>query len=251
MYTKVKTKEEIVAMRDSGVMLAHVLRYVKDQLAPGMTTQEASDLAGVELKRLGGKPAFLGYQGFPEPLCVSVNDEVVHGIPRRSTVIRDGDIVSMDFGVEYKGMITDSAISEIVGSANAADEKLLRATKKSLDAGLAVIKDGVRVGDIAAAVQAVLDKAGYGIVRELVGHGVGHQVHEEPNIPNYGKAGVGPALKAGMTVAIEPMATIGHHAIQIDNDGWTVRTRDGSRSAHFEHTVLVTTNGVEILTRKS
>lgn len=249
MYTKVKTKEEIAAMRKSGAMLAQVLHYVKDQLAVDMTTQEASDLAGSELKRLGGKPAFLGYQGFPEPLCVSVNDEVVHGIPRRNTVVRDGDIVSMDFGVEYKGMITDSAVSVIVGHANSPDERLLQATKKSLDAGIAVIKDGVSIGDIAAAVQAVLDKAGYGIVRELVGHGVGHYVHEEPNIPNYGKAGTGPTLKAGMTVAIEPMATIGHHAIQIDSDGWTVRTRDGSRSAHFEHTVLVTDRGSEVLTR--
>lgn len=250
MHTKVKTKEEIVAMRESGAMLAQVLHHVKDQLAIDMTTQEASDLAGAELKRLGGKPAFLGYQGFPEPLCISVNDEVVHGIPRRNFVIRDGDIVSMDFGVEYRGMITDSAVSVIVGHVNPLDEELLHATKKSLNAGIAVIKDGVRIGDIAAAVQAVLDEAGYGIVRELVGHGVGHYVHEEPNIPNYGKAGTGPTLKAGMTVAIEPMATSGHHAIQVDSDGWTVRTRDGSRSAHFEHTVLVTDKGAEVLTRK-
>lgn len=250
MYTKVKTAVEIEAMRESGAMLAQVLHYVKNQLQPGMSTQEASDLAGVELKRLGGKPAFLGYQGFPEPLCVSVNDEVVHGIPQKSTIIRDGDIVSMDFGVTYKGMITDSAISVIVGKSSPADEKLLKYTKKSLDAGIATVKDGVRIGDIAAAIQAVLDKAGYGIVRELVGHGVGHQVHEEPNIPNYGKAGTGPSLQAGMTVAIEPMATRGHHAIAIDSDGWTVRTRDGSRSAHFEHTILITAKGAEVLTQK-
>lgn len=250
MYTKVKTGLEIEAMREGGAMLAQVLHHVKNQLQPGMSTQEASDIAGTELKRLGGKPAFLGYQGFPEPLCVSVNDEVVHGIPNKSTIIRDGDIVSMDFGVTHKGMITDSAISVIVGTSDSADEKLLKHTKKSLDIGIATVKDKVRIGDIAAAIQAALDEAGYGIVRELVGHGVGHQVHEEPNIPNYGKAGAGSSLQAGMTVAIEPMATRGHHAIEIDNDGWTVRTRDGSRSAHFEHTILVTANGAEILTQK-
>jgi len=229
-------------------MLAIVLQHLKNYVDVGMTTQTISDEAGAELKKLGGTPAFLNYQGFPEPLCVSVNDEVVHGIPSRNYTLKDGDIISMDFGVVYKDMITDAAISVIVGNARSEDVDLLRITQKSLHAGIGQLKDGVRVGDIASAVQRVLDKAGYGIVRELVGHGVGHHVHEDPNIPNYGKPNTGPRLDAGMTIAIEPMATIGDHQVVVDGDGWTVRTRDGSRSAHFEHTVLITQAGAEVLT---
>lgn len=251
MYTKVKTSAEQAAMRESGAMLGTVLKHLRKMAEVGMTTQALSDAAGSELKKLGGTPAFLHYQGFPEPLCVSVNDEVVHGIPDTSRVLQDGDIVSMDFGVNYRDMITDAATSLIVGSARPADTKLLRQTEKSLHAGIAQLKDGVRVGDIAHAVQTVLDKAGYGIVRELVGHGVGHHVHEDPNIPNYGKPGTGPRLQAGMTIAIEPMATIGDYRVTVDGDGWTVRTRDGSRSAHFEHTVLITASGAEVLTTSS
>ncbi len=251
MYTKVKTKDEIVAMRTSGSILAQVLAEAKKHIAPGAPTQLLSDVADKEVRALGATPAFRGYQGFPESLCVSVNDEVVHGIPRSNTILEEGDIVSMDFGVTYQGMITDSAISVIVGAADPKDEALLEATQKSLHKGIAQLKDKVRVGDIAHAIQNELDKAGYGIVRELVGHGVGHHVHEEPNIPNYGKAGTGPTLEAGMTIAIEPMATIGDYRVMIDSDGWTVRTRDGSRSAHFEHTVLITKNGAEILTQAS
>lgn len=249
MYTKVKTTAEIVAMRTSGDMLAQVLGVVSKLVKPGVSTQFLSDSAEKELRALGGEPAFLNYQGFPEALCASVNDEVVHGIPRNSTILEDGDIVSMDFGVRYEGMITDSAVSVIAGKADAKDEALLQATKKSLHRGIAQLKDGVRVGDIAHAIEKELTKAGYGIVRELVGHGVGHHVHEEPNIPNYGKAGTGPILKAGMTIAIEPMATRGDYRVEIDNDGWTVRTKDRSRSAHFEHTVLITDDGAEILTQ--
>lgn len=251
MYTKVKTKDEIEAMRTGGRMLAQVLAEAKKHVAAGVPTQLLSDIADKEVRALGGKPAFRGYQGFPESLCVSVNDEVVHGIPRRNNILKEGDIVSMDFGVTYQGMITDSAISVIVGAADPKDEALLEATRRSLYEGVAQLKDQVRVGDIAHAIQLELNRAGYGIVRELVGHGVGHNVHEEPNIPNYGKSGTGPTLKAGMTIAIEPMATRGDYRVLIDSDGWTVRTRDGSRAAHFEHTVLITKNGAEILTQAS
>ncbi len=248
MYTKVKTSTEIEAMRESGKMLATVLQHLKKYVAVGMTTQAISDEAGAELKKLGGTPAFLNYQGFPEPLCVSINDAVVHGIPSKDYVLQDGDIISMDFGVIYNDMTTDAAISVIVGEAQQEDIDLLRTTEKSLNAGIGQLKDGVRVGDIASAVQRVLDQAGYGIVRELVGHGVGHHVHEDPNIPNYGRPNTGPRLQAGMTIAIEPMATIGDYQVGVDGDGWTVRTRDGSRSAHFEHTVLITKAGAEVLT---
>lgn len=248
MYTKVKTETEIEAIRDSGAMLGNVLDCIMENVDVGISTQELSDIAHKELKALGGEPAFLGYQGFPEALCVSVNDEVVHGIPRTERVVQDGDIISFDFGVLYRGMITDAARSTIAGAKDLKDVALLESTRRSLNRGIAVLKDGVRVGDIAHAVQSELEAAGYGIVRDLVGHGVGHHVHEEPNIPNYGKKGTGPRLEQGMTIAIEPMATMGDYRITVDADGWTIRTADGSRSAHFENTVLITEHGSEILT---
>ncbi|MFA5004190.1 MAG: type I methionyl aminopeptidase [Candidatus Saccharimonadales bacterium] len=247
--TEVKTPAEIAAMRESGRMLATVLEKLRVQLEPGMSTKHLADLAANELRSLGGKPAFLGYQGFPDVLCVSVNDEVVHGIPRANRIIQEGDIVSMDFGVIYKDMITDGAISTIAGrSKNPQYQQLVFATEESLKAGIVAVHDGVRTGDIGAAVQAVLDAHKYGIVRDLVGHGVGHQLHEEPNVPNYGKKGTGTQLQAGMTIAIEPMATLGTHEVLMAQDGWTILTADGSMAAHFEHTILITADGAEILT---
>jgi methionyl aminopeptidase len=179
---------------------------------------------------------------------VSINDAVVHGIPRPNEIIQDGDIVSLDFGVTYRGMITDAAISVIAGRADPADQALLDTTYKSLHAGIGAIKNGVRVGEVSAAIEKVINKGGYGIVRDFVGHGVGHELHEEPNIPNYGSSHQGPVLKAGMTIAIEPMVTRGRDAVFIDSDDWTVRTKDGSRAAHFEDTILITEKGAEILT---
>lgn len=248
MMTKVKTPAEIVAMRQSGQMLATVLAVVSKAITPGITTNELDTIAAKELEKLGGKPAFLGQYGFPAVICISLNDEVVHGIPGKQ-VIKNGDIVSFDFGVTYQGMITDAARSVLVGPHNKAKQNLIDGTLESLDAGIAAVKNGVQVGDISAAVQAVLDEYGYGIVRDLVGHGVGHELHEEPNIPNYGKSGTGPALSAGMTIAIEPMTTLGSYKVYTASDGWTIATRDGSLSAHFEDTVLITETGAEILTR--
>lgn len=236
-------------MRVSGRMLATVLKLLEKKIEPGMTTKNLADTARDELIKMGGQPAFLGYQGFPDVLCVSINHEVVHGIPSKERVIQDGDIVSMDFGVKYRGMITDAAISVIAGKNKNKDaSRLLEKTKIALESGVNEIHDGVVVGNISSSIQNSLDRYGYGIVRDLVGHGVGHELHEPPNIPNYGHAGNGPHLKAGMTVAIEPMATLGSHKIYIADDGWTVLTVDGSLSAHFEHTVLVTPNGAEVLT---
>lgn len=247
--TAVKTLAEISAMRTAGHMLATVLNHLRQQLEPGMSTKDLSELARHELKSLGGQPAFLNYQGFPDVLCVSLNSEVVHGVPSGKRLIADGDIVSMDFGVTYEGMITDAAISVVAGnSKNKQIAQLLAETEHALEAGIKVVRDGVAVGDIASAIQRNLDEHKYGIVRDLVGHGVGHQLHEEPNIPNYGHKGTGPHLKAGMTIAIEPMATLGGHKVYVANDGWTVLTSDGSLSAHFEHTILVTSDGAEILT---
>ncbi len=242
-----KTQEEIANMRISGRMLAQVLAVLAEQIKPGMTTQDLDDIARAELGKLGGEAPFLGYQGFPATLCVSVNEEVVHGMPG-ARIIEDGDIVGLDFGVNYKGMITDSAITVGVGNVDAASQQLIEVTKKSMMAGIKAVKAGARVGDIAAAVESVLKPAGYGIVEDLAGHGVGDSLHEEPWIPNFGKAGKGPVLQAGMTICIEPMATLGTKKVRIAKDGWTVYTKDHSRAAHFEHTILVTEKGHEIMT---
>ncbi|HSX27446.1 MAG TPA: type I methionyl aminopeptidase [Patescibacteria group bacterium] len=236
-------------MRTGGKILATVLDRLSKHVMVGMNTQALADFAAKELQSLGGKPAFLGYYDFPDVLCVSVNDEVVHGIPKRSKVINSGDIVSMDFGVLYDGLITDAAISVIVGKAKPGDEKLVETTKKSLYAGIKAVKSGVYVGDISAAIEKILTANNYGIVRDLVGHGVGHKLHEDPNIPNYGHKRTGSRLEKSMTIAIEPMATLGDWHVYTGSDGWTVNTKDGSRSAHFEHTVLITDSGAEILTQ--
>ncbi len=249
MYNQVKTAEEIQAMREGGKILATILQELKGRVAPGITTKELADYAAAQLKVHGAQPVTLGYQGYPDVLCVSVNDEVVHGIPKKDLILKDGDIVSLDFVVRYKGMVTDAALSTIVGNSNKKIQQLLQKTEASLYAGIEAIKGVTRVGDIAYAVENTLEKGGYGIVKDLVGHGVGHEMHEEPNIPNYGRKGSGPLLKPGMTIAIEPMATLGTDRVYLDEDGWTVKTYDGSLAAHFEHTILVTEHGYEILTQ--
>jgi len=250
MVTRIKTPKEVTAMRESGKILANILQIVKNQTRVGLSTKDLSKIAKSELSKTKGTPTFLGYRGYPDVICISINDEIVHGIPRADKIIVDGDIVSLDFGVTYDGMITDGAISFIVGTPKSRDDQVLvEATLESLYRGIAVVKNGATVGDIGFAVAEVLNRHHYGIVRDLVGHGVGHHLHEIPNIPNYGNKNTGPMLSAGMTIAIEPMATLGDYHIDIDNDDWTVRTADKSRSAHFEHTVLITDNGAEILTK--
>ena len=249
--TQVKTASQIEAMRESGRMLAAVLRAVAKEVRPEISTKELAEVAARELKALGGEAPFLGHEGFPDVICLSVNDEIVHGIPSDKKVLQNGDIIGIDFGVRYRGMITDGAISVPVGAVKDPKvQKLLDVTKQSLDAGLGVIHDQVRVGDIGSTIEQYINSAGhYGIPRELVGHGVGQRLWEEPNIPNYGRAGSGPWLLKGMTVAIEPMVTLGTSAIKVDDDGWTIRSADGSWAAHFEHTVLITEDGFEILTK--
>lgn len=249
MMTRIKTAKEIAAMRESGRMLATVLQLLAAKVQPGVSTKELADIAAAELKALGGQPTFLGYQGFPDVLCVSLNDEVVHGIPSSERLVADGDIVSLDFGVTFHGMVTDSALSVIAGRpAQRRHIELVENTEKALQIGIAAVHDRVRTGDIGAAIEAFLNSKRYGIVRDLVGHGVGHALHEDPNIPNYGRAGSGPWLDAGMTIAIEPMATLGTDRVVMAEDGWTVLSADHSWSAHFEHTVLITADGAEILT---
>ena len=237
-------------MRESGRMLATVLSALKPKVAHGISTKELADIARAELVKLGGEPTFLGYQGFPDVICISLNNEVVHGIPNPKRIVRDGDIISLDFGVTYRGMVTDSAISMIVGRPTQKRHiELLADTEKAMLIGAAQLHDQVRAGDIGSAIEAFLKTKKYGIIRDLVGHGVGHELHEDPNIPNYGRPGSGPYLSAGMTIAIEPMVTLGTDHVVVAPDGWTVLTRDNSWSAHFEHTVLITEDGGEILTQ--
>lgn len=250
MNTRVKTSSEIRAMQHSGRMLATVLQLLKLQVVEGISTKDLALVAARELKSLGGQPAFLGYQGFPDVICISVNEEVVHGIPRADKIINNGDIVSLDFGVQFDGMITDGAISVFAGEPkNQRHSELVRYTEGSMLQGIAALHDQVRVGDIGAAVQSVLDAGKFGIVRDLVGHGVGHEIHEDPNIANYGRANTGPWLSKGMTICIEPMATLGGDRVYVAPDGWTIITADGTWAAHFEHTILITEDGAEIITQ--
>ena len=244
-----KTDTEIQNMREGGRMLATVLETLKNRADVGMTTKELADIAQKEVNALGGQPSFFNHEGFPDVICISVNDEIVHGVPSAKKVIKDSDVIGLDFGVVYKSFYTDSAITIVMGSQSENIKRLLEGTKKALDAGISAIKgDGTRIGDISAAVQNVLDANKLGVVRDLVGHGVGDSIHEAPNVPNYGVKGTGPKLSAGMTIAIEPMATLGSWQVNVLDDGWTVVSRDGSLSAHFEHTVLITEDGAEILT---
>lgn len=245
------TPSEIKAMRESGRMLATVLQAIRRDVHAGMTPKDVSALAARELGRLGGKPSFRGFEGYPDIICISTNNEVQHSIPNDHVFV-DGDIVNFDFGVTYQGMVTDAGITLSIGGPEKTDKAgrwLLEGTEQALQAGIAAVHDGARVGDISAAVEKVLRQYNLGIVRELVGHGVGHELHEDPEIPNYGRAGTGPVLLAGQTIAIEPITTLGSARIFQAHDGWTLLTADGSRSAQFEHTVLVTKDGCEILTK--
>lgn len=249
MTATIKSPKEIDAMRKSGRILAAVLELLKEKSAPGLTPKEMSMMARHELKRLGGEPAFLHFFGYPDIICISVNDQVQHSIPD-DRPFEAGDIVNYDFGVRYEGMVTDAGITVCIGGKTNPDTaRLIKGTEYALKNALKTVKHGCRVGDVSAVIERTLRTYKLGIVRELVGHGVGYDLHEDPEIPNYGKAGTGPVLKAGMTIAIEPITTLGDPAIIEAKDGWTLRTHDGSWSAQFEHTVLVTPTGCEILTK--
>lgn len=244
---RIKTTSEASDMRTSGRMLATVLKHLSGRLEAGMTTGDLAHLAAEELAKLGGKPAFLGYQGFPDVICISVNDEIVHGIPGKRR-LESGDIIGLDFGVSYNSMITDGAITVGVGEIDPEAKRLIKATKDALKDGIKAVVNGARVGDISHAIEQRLRRDGLGVIEDLIGHGVGHEVHEEPGIPNFGKPNKGPKIVSGMTLAIEPMASLGSHDVMVGRDHWTVYTADGSLASHFEHTVLVTDMGAEILT---
>jgi methionyl aminopeptidase len=245
-----KTAAEIQAMRDGGKLLATIFEGLKLQIVPGISEKELDTWVDKEIMRRGAIATYKTPEvNFPAAICISVNEQIVHGIPT-DYKLQKGDIVSFDLVITYKGMKTDSAFTTVVGGEpNGVQKHLLNATERSLYAGIDAIKGPVRVGDIGAAVEKVLKDAKLGIIRELVGHGVGHEMHQAPEVPNYGKKGTGAYLSVGDTIAIEPMATLGGERIKQDDDGWTISTRDGSLAAHFEHTVLITKDGAEILTQ--
>lgn len=230
-------------------MVWEILNGLRERVRPGVTTLELEEFAASRAAEHKVRPAFKGYRGYPCVLCASVNKEVVHGIPSASRTLQEGDIISLDFGVEYKGYYGDAAVTVPVGKISPAREKLLRVTRESLDRAIENVRPGNHLGDIGSAVQKWVEKDGFSVVRDFVGHGIGTKMHEEPNVPNYGEPGKGPKLEEGMVFAIEPMVNAGGPGVKVLDDHWTAVTADGSDSAHFEHTVAVTSNGPWILTR--
>ena len=243
----IKSDREITIMRQAGRIVATILRVLSEQVRPGMKTKELDVIAARELERLGAKPSFKGYRGFPANLCVSVNDEIVHGIPREK-VLNEGDVVSLDFGAIFKGFQGDAAVTVGVGEISSQAKQLIETTEGALKASIAVAYPGVRLGDISAAIQNYAESRGYSVVREYTGHGIGREMHEEPQIPNFGSPRVGPVLKKGMTLALEPMVNVGDWRTRLGNDHWVVLTADGSLAAHFEHTIAITNDEPEVLT---
>jgi methionyl aminopeptidase len=243
-----KSPAELEKMRAAGRIVAETLALLEERIKPGVTTAELDRLAERECLRQGGKPAFKGYGGFPYAICASPNDRIVHGFPDNSP-LQEGDILSIDFGVLYKGFYGDSAITVAIGELDQETRRLVTATRESLTRAIEKSVAGGRLSDISYAVQSWVEPQGFSVVREFVGHGIGRSLHEAPQIPNYGQPGQGPRLKAGMTLAIEPMINAGLAGVKILEDGWTAVTQDGKRSAHFEHTVAITDNGPDILTR--
>jgi methionyl aminopeptidase len=243
-----KSSQEIEKMRRAGEVTRDVLELVRGLVKPGVTTFDLEKAAVARLAELGIKAAFKGYHGYPCALCTSVNSEVVHGIPSQKRVLKEGDIVSVDFGVVVDGYYGDSAITVPVGNIAPDTARLLEVTKKSLHAGIAAIRPGATLGDVGAAVQGVVEGEGFSVVRDFVGHGIGVHMHEDPQVPNFGEAGRGMKLKTGMVIAIEPMVNAGRPDVMVLDDGWTAVAKDGSMSAHFEHTVAVTATGARILT---
>jgi methionyl aminopeptidase len=245
---ELKSPKEIGLMREGGAIVAATLKVLSKAAVAGTTTAELDRISREELKKAGAKPAFLGYHGFPAALCVSINNEVVHGIPSEKRVIKDGDLVSLDFGCVVGGLYADAAVTVAAGKIPASSQKLMDVTRESLEKAIEQIKNGARLGDVSHAVQAHVEKNGFSVVRDFVGHGIGRALHEDPPVPNYGKAGTGMRLAPGIVLAIEPMVNAGGPEVETLDDGWTAVTKDGSLSAHFEHTIALTEKGAEILT---
>ncbi len=246
---QLKTEDDLSRMRDAGRVVRAVLDALVAAAVPGVTTFDLDRLAESRTREMGAVPAFKGYLGYPASVCISVNEEVVHGIPSEKRVLRDGDVVGLDFGAILGGFHGDAAETVLVGQASPDAERLVAATREALAAGIAAARPGGRVGDIGSAVQRSAEAAGYSVVREFVGHGIGRKLHEAPQVPNFGEPGTGAWLRPGLVLAIEPMVNAGLPGIRTLEDGWTAVTEDGSLSAHFEHTVAITEAGPEILTR--
>ncbi len=243
-----KTDEEIELLRENNILVSKTLAEVGRHIKPGVTTKELDRLAEEFIRDHGAVPAFLGYQGYPASLCISVNEQVVHGIPSSKCILKEGDIVSVDCGTFMKGFVGDSAYTFAVGEVAEEVRQLMEVTKEALYKGTEQAKAGNRVGDISAAVQENAEKFGYGVVRELEGHGLGRKMHEEPGVPNYGARGRGPLLKEGMVICIEPMITMGAKTVVFERDGWTVRTKDRKPAAHYEFAVAIRKSGPDVLT---
>ena len=244
-----KSQAELEAMREGGRITAACLRMLAGSVRPGVTTRELDSLAEDFIHDHGGRPEFKGYQGFPASICASPNAMIVHGIPGPYR-LKEGDIISLDVGVRYEGFVTDSAITVAVGEMPLETTRLLETTRRALEAATEQARPGNHLGDIGHAIQSLAESRGYGVVRDLVSHGVGRKMHEDPQIPNYGRPGTGPRLLSGMTFAIEPMITLGSYEIRLSEwDGWSIYTADGSLAAHFEHTIAVTDEGPWVLTR--
>lgn len=245
---KIKSQEEIELMREAGRITRDTLKVVEDSIRVGISTKELDKIAYDYIKSQGATPSFKNYCGFPGSICASINDTIVHGIPSNNIILKEGDIISIDCGAKYKGYHSDAARTFPVGKVDAKVKRLLKITEQSFFEGIKDLKSGAFVGDISHRIQTFVEKNGFSIVRELVGHGVGKQLHEDPMVPNYGKAGSGPRLNANSVIAIEPMVNMGEKEVVFMSDGWTCKTRDGLPAAHYENTVLITENGVEILT---
>jgi methionyl aminopeptidase len=251
----IKSPKEIKILREGGQHLATVLYKVREKIAPGVSTKDLDIYAEKLIREMGDRPAFLNYRPdgaktpFPASLCVSVNDEVVHGIPNKKRILKEGDIVSLDLGIKHSGLFTDMALTVPVGNVDAKNLKLLRITEQALGVGINAARAGNTVGDISSSIEDFIRPHEYGIVEVLAGHGVGRAIHEDPHIPNFGKRGTGAKLLPGMVIALEPMINLGTKNVKIDADGWTFRTADKKNSAHFEHTILVTDDEPEILTK--
>jgi methionyl aminopeptidase len=246
-----KSKDELEKMRTSGRITAGTIQRVLAAVRPGATTADLDAVAESTIREAGAVPSFKGYRGFPASICTSLNNEIVHGIPSKGRVLKDGDLLSLDFGAIWEGFHSDSAVTVFVGEPPSSEaEKLVRVTEEALEVGIAQIRPGGRVTDISSAVQQCAEGAGFSVVREYVGHGVGRSLHEDPQIPNYGAPGRGPELRPGLVVAVEPMVNLGGWETAVLADEWTVVTLDGSLSAHFEHTIAVTDDGHEVLTAR-
>lgn len=245
---KLKNAEQIAIMRQAGRITGEAILKARDAIRPGVTTKHLDDVIRAYIEKCGARPSFLGYGGFPGSACISVNRQVIHGIPSKDTVLQEGDIVKIDAGAFYRGFHGDSANTFAVGRIPEETQRLIDATRESWKRGIEAIRPGGRVGDIGHAVESYVKQFGYSVVRRYVGHGVGHDLHEDPEVPNYGTPGRGPRLCEGMVIAVEPMVNVGGPDVLELDDGWTVLTKDGSLSAHYEHTVAITANGVEALT---